>query len=386
MKIELHKIKVRDIRNGYITNDETNEVFTIVKATKENNLKKDAKLNIRPPYQREFVYKDKMRDEVIRTILKGFPLNVMYWVKNEDGTYEILDGQQRTISVLDYIKIDEHGNLVPVFSVDELMFHSQTPEKQEKILDYELMIYICEGTYEEKLEWFKVINISGEKLTEQELRNAMFTGSWLYDAKRHFSRTECPAIHKGKDYVSGNPIRQELLELIISWCVYANKEKYSSIENYMSIHQNDKDADDLWSYYQEVIDWVKRTFTKVRKEMKGLPWGEFYHDYKDKKYNPNELEKTIQELYLDDEVNSKKGIYEYLLSGDEKSLNLRTFTSNQKAQGYEACKGICASCSKHFDVEEMEADHIDPWSKGGKTELNNLQMLCQPCNRRKSNK
>ncbi len=380
MKIEQYRIKIRDIREGYETNDETNEVFTNVKATKENKLKKVARLNIRPAYQRNFVYSPDKRDEVIRTILKGFPLNVMYWVKNDDGTFEILDGQQRTISVLDYVRRDGVS-----FSLDEKYFHSLSEEVRNQILDYELMVYICEGSYEEKLAWFKVINIAGVKLTEQELRNAMFTGPWLYDAKRYFSRRECAAQRYGKGYVAKEPTQQELLELALDWIV-CSSTKCSSIENYMSLHQNDKNAAALWSYYQEVIDWVKRTFIKYRNEMKGLPWGRFYQLYKSNSYNPQELEKTIERLYKDDDVSSKKGIYEYVLSGNERTLNIRAFSDTQKAQGYETCCGICAKCGERFEIEEMEADHVIPWSKGGKTDIANLQMLCLSCNRRKSDK
>lgn len=381
MEIELYRIKIRDIRDGYTRNDETGEVYTNILKTDANKLKNNAQLNIRPAYQREFVYKDKKRDEVIRTVQKGFPLNVMYWVQNDDGTFEILDGQQRTISILEYIKKDGTS-----FSLNEMYFHSLSPEKQNQILDYELMIYICKGTYQDKLDWFKVINIAGEQLTDQELRNAMFVGPWLSDAKKHFSKMGCAATQLGKDYVKGNPINQELLAKALSWIVDAHKERYSSIEEYMSQHQYDKDCNELWIYYQEIISWIKRTFIKLRKQMLDVDWGIVYNKYHKNFYNSNDLETRISELMKDDDVTNKKGIYEYVLSGNEKYLNIRAFTETQKAEAYEKCQGICAKCQKQCQLDEMEADHITPWSQGGKTEPNNLQMLCSNCNRTKSNK
>lgn len=381
MKIELHKIKIKDIRNGYFSNIETNEVWTEVESTSENGIKQKTKLNIRPAYQRNFVYKEDKRDEVIRTVKKGFPLNVMYWVKNTDGSFEVLDGQQRTISILEYIK--EEGIS---FSLNDIYFHSLSPEDQNRFLDYELMIYICEGEYQEKLDWFKVINIAGEVLTQQELRNAMFVGPWLYDAKRHFSKIGCVASEIGKDLAEQNTNRQELLETALCWIVYANENKYRSIDEYMSAHQKDKNAKELYDYFCNVIDWVKKIFPKKNKFMKNLPWGEYYADYKQKTLNPFELEKQVEELMKDSEVQNKKGIYKYLLSEDEKHLNLRTFEENDKATAFAQCGGICAHCKKQFSIEEMEADHITPWSRGGKTTLENLQMLCKNCNRTKSNK
>ena len=192
MKIELKEISIRDVVNGYADKNE-NGIYGF-----------DGKLNIRPAYQREFVYKDKQRDAVIETISKKFPLNVMYWVKNEDETYELLDGQQRTISICEYV----NGS----FSLNFQYFHNLTDGEKEQILNYKLMIYICEGTDREKLDWFKIINIAGEKLTEQELRNAIYTGTWLNDAKRYFSKTNCPAYGIGSNYVKGSPIRQDYLE------------------------------------------------------------------------------------------------------------------------------------------------------------------------------
>lgn len=359
MKIELKEFTIRDIVNGYENSDEEGVVAF------------SGRLDIRPKYQREFVYKEAQRNAVIDTIRKGFPLNVMYWVKNDDN-YEVLDGQQRTISFCEYVV----GN----FSVDEMYFHNLTNDKQEQILDYKLFIYICDGTDSEKLEWFKTINIAGEKLSNQELRNAVYTGPWLSSAKQKFSKTGCMAYKIGEKYMSGSPIRQEYLETAISWI---NNGK---IEEYMSIHQQDDNADELWQYFRAVIEWVELKFPKYRKEMKGIAWGELYNKYKDKSLDAKKLEAELEKLMMDDEVTNKKGVYPYVLSHDERHLNLRAFSDSQKRKTYEKQKGICPMCKEHFEIEQMEADHITPWSQGGKTNDENCQMLCKECNRRKSDK
>ena len=363
MKIELRKISIRNVFDGYANNDE------------EGVVGYKGKLNIRPKYQREFVYKDKQRDAVIDTIKKGLPLNVMYWVKSGEDSYEVLDGQQRTISFCSYLNGD--------FSINYQYFHNLTKEEQEQILDYELMVYICEGTDKEKLEWFKIINIAGVKLTNQELRNAIYTGEWLTDAKRYFSKTNCPAYNIAKGYMSGSPIRQDYLETAIKWISHRDGIE---IEEYMAKKQNENNAEELWMYFQNVINWVKVLFPNYRKEMKGIDWGIYYNEYKDKKFNAKELEKRIVELMLDEDVTKKKGIYEYLIDGKEKHLNIRLFSNKMKREAYEKQKGICAKCKKPFDIDEMEGDHIIPWSKGGTTTSENCQMLCKNCNRAKAEK
>ena len=369
MKIELHEILIRDVVAGYVDSDENGVVGY------------NGKLNIRPAYQREFVYKDKQRDAVIETVQKGFPLNVMYWVENEDGNFELLDGQQRTLSVCQYVNGD--------FSLDSRAFHNLTETEKQQILDYPLMIYICKGNDKEKLDWFKIINIAGEKLTDQELRNAIYTGEWLTDAKRYFSKNSCAAYKIAHDYLNGTAIRQDYLETAISWIASRDGIK---IEDYMSIHQHDSHATPLWQYFQNVINWVQTIFPKYRKEMKGLQWGILYNAYEDKVYNPTELEQKITLLMQDDDVTKRAGIYEYLLSGNEKHLNIRAFTDNEKRLVYEKQGGICYHCVKegrektHYEIEEMEADHITPWCEGGKTEIANCQMLCKEHNRRKSSK
>lgn len=358
MKIELKEITIRELAEDYEDNSEGG-----VKGY-------GGKLNIRPPYQREFVYKDKQRDAVINTLTRDFPLNVMYWAVCEDGTYEVVDGQQRTISICQYVDGD--------FAFNERYFHNLQKDEQEQILNYKLMIYLCSGTDSQKLDWFKTINIAGEKLTDQELRNAVYAGSWLADAKRYFSKTGCPAYSIGEDYLTGSPIRQDYLETVISWI--SNGE----IEAYMAKQQHKPNANQLWLYYQAVISWIKATFIKYRKQMKGIDWGTLYAEFKDKDFDSAKLELEIAKLMEDEDVSNKKGIYAYVLTRKEKHLNIRAFSDNQKREAYERQKGICTVCKEHFELEEMEADHITPWHTGGKTNAENCQMLCKEDNRRKS--
>ena len=362
MKIELQKIPVRAVVEGYLDSAENGVVGY------------GGKLNIRPAFQREFIYKDKQRDEVIHTIKKNFPLNVMYWVKSGGEHFELLDGQQRTISICQYV----HGD----FSIDHRAFHNLTAEEKQQILDYPLMVYICEGTDREKLDWFRIINIAGEQLTAQELRNAIYTGEWLAEAKKRFSKSLCPAHQIAKDYLSGSAIRQNYLETTLRWIAARDDIE---IEDYMAQHQHDTNCSDLWLYFKGVVDWVQVTFPQYRKEMKGLEWGILYNRYKDGKYDPKTLEARIVALMEDDDVTKKSGIYEYLLGGAEKCLSIRSFSLRMSRAAYERQKGICPKCGKHCEMEEMQADHITPWSKGGKTTPENCQMLCAPCNRKKSN-
>lgn len=359
MVIELHETPIRNVVENYKNDNE------------EGVVGYNGKLNIRPKYQREFIYKDKQRDAVIETIKKNFPLNVMYWVKNNDS-YEVLDGQQRTISICDYVK----GG----FSLNCQFFHNLTEDEKNQILDYKLMIYFCEGTDKEKLDWFKIINIAGEKLTDQELRNAIYTGEWLTHAKRYFSKTGCAAYNIANDYLTGTPIRQDYLQTVIKWI------NNNGIEEYMARHQHNPNANELCLYFNRVIDWVKVIFPNYRKEMKGINWGDLYNNFEKKEFDAKVLEKELIRLMEDDDVTSKPGIYEYLLDGNENHLNIRAFTTKIKRETYEKQKGICTICKKHFELSEMEGDHITPWSEGGKTNTENCQMLCKDCNRRKSNK
>ena len=368
MKIDLQKIQIRKVIDGYKDSAELGVVAY------------GGKLDIRPKYQREFVYKEKQRDAVIETVKKGFPLNVMYWMIREYGGYEVLDGQQRTISIGQYVNGD--------FSLNNRFFHNLTKEEQDKILDYELMIYLCEGTDKERIEWFTVINTYGEKVNAQEIRNAVYTGPWLSDAKLKFSKRNCVAYllaNDGGQLVSGDTVRQEYLETALSWI---NDGK---IEDYMAKHQHNKNADELWNYFQNVIAWVRSVFPNYRREMSNVPWGVLYNQFKGKKFDSKKLEKEITELMQDEDVTKKSGIYEYVLTRSEKFLNIRAFTDKMKREAYERQKGICPHCKdenkkKKWEIEEMEADHITPWHEGGKTTAENCQMLCKEHNRTKSGK
>lgn len=360
MKIELKKITIRKLSDGFMDNEEQGVVAF------------GGKLDIRPPYQREFIYKDSQRNAVIDSVRKDFPLNVMYWAVREKGDYEVIDGQQRSLSICQYVNGD--------YSIDGLAFHNLKDDQQEQILDYELMVYFCSGTESEKLDWFRTINIAGEEHTDQELRNAVYAGPWTADAKRYFSKTGCVAYGLASDYMRGSPIRQEYLETAIDW------RSGGKIDEYMSKHQRDKNATPLWQYFQKVIGWVKATFPEYRKEMKSVPWGVLYNEYKDRELDTDKLEEQVARLMMDDDVDKKPGIYQYVLDGDERHLNIRAFSSNMKREAYERQKGICVKCRKKFQLDEMEADHITPWSKGGKTNAANCQMLCLDDNRRKSGK
>jgi len=301
----------------------------------------------------------------------------MYWVLNANNTYELLDGQQRTMSICEYVTNkysirNKKGNAQKFFNL--------TKEEQEQILDYTLTIYICEGNEREKLDWFSIVNISGEVLTEQELRNSLFTGPWLADAKRHFSKNNCPAYNLAKDYIKGSPIRQDFLRTSLKWVSNGN------IDIYMSNHQQDKDANALWTHFQKVINWVRLVFPEYRKEMKGIDWGDLYNTYKDTIYNSSALEDRVKTLMADEDVTKKSGIYSYLVTKEEKYLNVRTFSDRQKREAFERQKGVCVKCNLTFGIKEMEADHIKPWSKGGTTTPDNCQLLCKKCNGTKSNK
>lgn len=360
MKVELKELTVRELTEGYQDHSENGVIGY------------SGKLDIRPPFQREFVYNDSQRSAVIDTVSKGFPLNIMYWAvrKDKEKPFEIIDGQQRTISLCQYVNGD--------FSFQDLYFHNLEEDEKDKILDYQLSIYVCEGSDSDKLEWFKTINIAGEELTNQELRNAVYHGPWVTSAKKYFSKNGCPAYQIGGKYLRGSAIRQDYLETVIKWISGNN------IENYMGKNQHKENAQDLWNYFTDVINWIENTFTKYRKEMKGLPWGEFYNKYKDKKFDSKKIEKEISKLYEDLELVNNRGIYEYILTGDSKYLNLRTFEAHVKKAVYEKQKGICAHCKKEFNFNEVHADHIKPWSLGGKTNPDNCQILCRSCNAKKS--
>ena len=362
MNIQLLDLTVRDLVDGY--HDDGHDGVRGYGGA----------LDIRPPYQREFIYKDKERNAVIDSILKGYPLNVMYWADSQDGRFEIIDGQQRTISIAQYVE----GDFSIEFDSTAHYFHTLPCDIQKRILDYNLSVYVCSGTDSERLAWFKIINIAGVKLTDQELRNANYAGPWVSDAKRYFSRNGCVAYGTGKDYVKGSPIRQEYLETAIKWI---NNDE---IEEYMAQHKEDRSAAPLWKYFETVIVWVKDTFTAYRSSMKGVDWGRLYNAYKDESLDPVKIEAEVEELLDDEEVTKESGIFPYVLTREKKHLNLRQFDARMKRRIYRKQDGICAICKNEFALNEMEADHITPWINGGKTLEENCQMLCRKCNREKA--
>ena len=366
MKITMHEIPIREVAKDFI--DDPNVGCRGY----------GGKLNIRPVFQREFVYKDKQRAEVIRTVKKNFPLNVMYWIRSADETFEMLDGQQRTISICQYVT----GG----FSLDYKSFGSLTAAEREEILNYRLMIYICEGDDKEKLDWFNIINIAGEKLTEQEARNAIYACEWLTDAKKYFSKNGCPAQMLYGRYLSGKSIRQEFLETALKWI--SDRDGLEAVEDYMDAQKKNHtaDASELWEYFEAVFAWVEKIFPKYYKELQGLEWGKYFNRYGEKNFDVEEVSRRVEELRDDDEVQSLSGIYKYILTGDEKHLNLRAFDKRTKVRAYRRQGRKCALCKKDFEYEQMEGDHIVPWSRGGKTTDDNCQMLCKECNRKKSNR
>jgi len=392
---EEKKFSISEIVKGFIEDDITNQVSAM-----------NGRLNIRPAYQRQFVYNENDSKAVIDSIVNGFPINVMYWVKtgkNQAGEdmYEVLDGQQRLISICHFSKNDFSVNI----SGNTYNFNNMTD--RNKFLDYDkLIVYICEGTDEEKLEWFERINKAGKELTKQEMRSAIYFGKGTTKAKKYFISQStngkvaysCDCQNttnklSGKDYVCGKWERQDIYEKVIVWKI--NSDREYDIRNYMMQCRNDESAaDDLYKYFENVIIWVKRLFPTYDKVMQRVDWGFLYNKYhNDSTLSSVILEPRVLELLADDEVQSKKDIYEYVLTTsikDDKTarklLNLREFKSNDKKSAYEKQKHICPSCMKKWKFEEMEGDHIVPWSKGGKTEPSNLQMLCKRCNNAKSNK
>lgn len=359
MEVTQRIVTVAELTEGYYNDEE------------EGVVAYDEALNVRPRYQREFVYKPEQRDEVIRSVLEGFPLSVFYWAVAPDDKFEMLDGQQRTMSICEYVD----GN----FTVDGMLFDNLPADKQQAILDYELIVYVCDGTDSEKLKWFKVINIAGEKLTDQELRNAIYAGPWVSDARRYFSKSNGPAYQLASDYMKGEPIRQAYLETVLGWA--ADKDSVVDINHYMGIHQHDENAKALWNYFRKVVKWVKTVFPTTYSQMRGKPWGIWYNKYHDTK--TASLDAEVKRLMSDPEVTSRSGIWEYLLDGDERHLSLRQFDDDDKRVRYGEQGGKCAICGKPFDYSKMHGDHIVPWSQGGRTVYENLQMLCTTCNIKK---
>ena len=370
MTIKQIEVTVGDIARGYINNEE------------QGIRGYGGQLDIRPPYQREFIYNESEQQAVISTVLKGYPLNVMYWVRRSEDAecpYEVMDGQQRTLSLCEYVD----GK----FAYDFKNFFNQPADIQKIILDYPLTIYLCEGEPSEKLEWFKTINIAGKPLNEQEINNAVYAGPFVTDAKRHFSKSNCGAYRLGKDLVNGTPIRQEFLKKALEWMAeHETREgKPQSVVGYMAEHQHDPNANNLWTYFQNVLNWTITNFDlkKFKKIMKGLNWALYYDKYHSTTLDTADLASRISKLILDSDVQKQMGIIPYVLTGDERHLDLRGFPEDIKLAVWEKQHHICPSCQKEFDYEFMEGDHITPWREGGRTVIENCQMLCRECNRRK---
>lgn len=383
MKTERIFVKVRDLCAGYVNNSDTNEERGVYAY--------GGKLCVRPEFQRSFVYDREQANAVIDTALANLPLSIMYWVDNEDGTYDCLDGQQRTISLCDFISGDTTQTS---FKANWLRNGKETyfdileqydPDLAEALLDYEIEVYLCRGTKRERLDWFNRINIAGEKLSAQEIRNANHTSVWLTDAKRYFSRASkngtCPAEALFKKYSKKDANRQELLEQVIYWRV--NDKSDEAICAYMEQHMNDADASDLWNYFNEVVAWTKANFEYYDDGFKTVEWGWLYNKYKDEELDPNEIVELLKDLLnaktAKELTCTKAAIVEYCITKNEQLLTHRKFTDSQRKLLYNRQKGICPDCGQPFAMADMHAHHIKSWRQGGVTEPANGVMLCTEC-------
>lgn len=388
------KLTIRDLINGFSENTKTGEVVAF-----------GGNLNVRPPYQREFVYEIPKQVAVIDTILKGYPLNVMYWAKSDNGKYELMDGQQRTLSICKFAE-DQYSINLSIGGKFVTKTFTNLGSKTDDFLDYPLSVYICDGDEDEKLAWFQIINISGIKLTAQEMRNAIYNGPWVTDAKRYFSRVDGEGFmsegrisndHTYGEYINvvggtksekeNAVVRQKLLEIVLEWAVDAYNRKYTrkeTIDSFMDSHRKDSNARELWRDYEDAMEWVKETFPTYRKHMIGVEWGILYNKYHENTpVNADEMANAIFDKAFD-EISNPKGVYEAVLSGDIKFIHARAFDKKDIAWAYKKQKGMCPYCHGHFDEKDMHGDHMKPWSKGGATERENLQLLCTECNIKKS--
>lgn len=373
MKQELIKVSIRDLFNGY-KNKNDEGVFAY-----------NGNLTLRPMYQREFIYNEKESALVIDTIIHGCCINLFQWAKKDDGKYECVDGQQRSISICEFV----NNTYSIMYNNQPNYFYNLPKDLQEKILNYELTINLITGTNDEIKDWYKRINIPGKSHTEQEIRNASYCGPFLEILKKWLSKPNGIGAKEFMDYINGSPIRQDFLETCLTWytCdIDTNIKDYDkNICTYMAKNVNNIDeAKNFRDFLKNVLTWVKKTFPNYRKEMKGLDWGFLYKKCKDNKYNSKEMEQKIVSLILDDEISSNKGIYLYLLLEDEKYLSKRTFDFSIKRTVYTKQNGICPDCGQHFEIEEMEGHHIIPWISGGKTVEENCLMICKKCHAKRN--
>ena len=358
----------------------------------------DGKLVVQPEYQRNYIYdKDGKDVDVIISILKDYPIGLIYFVKTADGKYEVLDGQQRITSLGRFV------NTTYPFSVEDSAgnpryFDSLSPEEQDRIKNTKLTIYVCEGTSSEIEEWFKTINIQGVPLTKQELRNAAYHGSFVTLARKEFSNSQDTRMNKWKTYIKGDPKRQEILEVALEWV------SDGDIESYMGKHRKDTDITELKNHFESVIEWISSVFDYTGKEMCGLPWGEFYKTYHANAYSKTDISGKLNALMADPFVHNKKGIIEYLLGGElhPELLDVRVFddatkrskytqqTNDAKAKNTSNCpvcaSGTNANKTKIWEFKDMDADHVTAWSRGGSTDIANCEMLCKTHNRAKGNR
>ncbi len=385
--LKIH-ITVKDICEGFVYNElEGKGLFGL-----------SGKLTIQPEYQRNYIYASdggKREAAVIGSLLKGYPIGLIYFNKVSEDNMEVLDGQQRITSVGRFVTDkfaikDENGM--------EQYFGGMAKDKQAKILETKLLIYECEGTESQIKEWFKTINIAGVPLNSQELLNAVYSGPFVTLGKEEFSNSQNANIQKWSAYISGSANRQDFLECALDWVSEGN------IGDYMSKHRKDKNIDELKKYFNSVIDWVSSVFTDVESEMRGLEWGRLYEEYHKKAYNPAKISAEVKKLYADPYIKNHKGIFEYILGGstDTKLLEVRVFdeatkksvyslqTKAAKKKGVSNCPlcavGHNANKEKIWSLDEMDADHVAAWSKGGKTSIKNCQMLCKTHNRAKGNR
>jgi len=380
MNIQEQKITIKEIIDGY-ANDQSGLVTGY-----------GGRLNIRPPYQREYIYDGKkdFQEALMQSIYYDRPVNLIYFAKanNSEYEYELLDGQQRIITICKFIVIREFS--MSIGDRHTQFWHGLDKKNQERILNYELHVHVCEGNPNELMRWFQTINTGAKELSNQELRNSIYNGPWVTDAKSYFTKTGGQADMCGK-YMSGKRERQDHLERILIWRTGSSQD--STIREYMAEHRNKQSAKHLWDYFESIYQWIEYTFNvsenskNHRSKMKSVDWGSLYHAFKDKDYDPAEVAEKVTNLFKchSNELNHA-GIYPFVLSGDEKYLNRRAFTPDQRQSAYDRQEGICAITNKELPIEEMEADHIKPWSEGGKTDAENCQMICKAEHHKKTAK